>query len=438
MRLALPLVAGQAGQQLMGFVDTAMVGRLGPEALAGVGIGNGLYFAFTCLGLGCVLGMDAPVSQALGAGEAGRARMILGRGLAVGAVASLPLMVAVVAAPLVLGPAGVDPGAAAACRAFLWGRVGNVVPFLLFAAYRSYLQARDVTRPIVVSTVIGNVVNLIGNWLLIFGGGGLERFGVPHLGLPELGVVGSGLASTLASVVMLAVLALAVRRDLQGPRAPPEPAVVRTILRLGLPIGLQILAEVGVFATVSVLAGKLSATAAAGHQIAITLASFTFTVALGIGQATSVRVGLHVGRGDTPRARGSGRLGIGLGAAVMSASALAFLLAPAALARLLTDDPGVLAAALPLLRVAAVFQIFDGVQVVAAGALRGAGDARAPLYANLAGHYAVGLPVAIGLGFGAGLGAEGLWWGLCAGLVFVSIVLALRFERLASRPIARV
>ena len=441
LSLALPLAAAQAGNQLMGFVDTAMVGRIGTASIGGVGIGNGLFFAFTCFGLGVVLGMDAPTAQALGAGEMPRARLVLSRGLRVAFWLALPLTACVLLSPLGLGPAGVEPGTAHETARFLHGRAAGVLPFLLFVALRSHLQARALTRSIIIATVVGNAVNVALNVPLIFGDRALVWLGLPPLGLPPLGALGSGISSAVAGVTMAAVLALAVRAALQGagPAADPAegPALQRTILRLGVPAGLQLVAEVAVFATVALLAGRLGRDAAAAHQIAITLASFTFTIALGVAQATSVRVGHHVGAGDTAHARHAGLVGIGVGVGIMAASALTFVCIPEPLARLFSSEPAVVAAAAPLIRIAACFQIFDGIQVVAAGALRGAGDTRLPLYANLFGYYAVALPLAIALGVLGPFGAAGLWWGLCAGLVVVSALLLWRFLRVSARPIAR-
>jgi MATE family multidrug resistance protein len=213
---------------------------------------------------------------------------------------------------------------------------------------------------------------------------------------------------------------------------------LRTVLRLGLPFALQTLAEVGVFALASVLAGRMSARAAAGHQLAITLAAFTFTMTLGIGAAAAVRVGHHIGQGDRAGARRSGFTALAIGAGFMTVPALLFLTLPAQLARLLTDDATVLSAAVPLVMIAAVFQLSDGTQAVAAGALRGAGDAKVPLWANLVGHWLIGLPIAILLGFSFEMGAPGLWWGLSAGLTAVALALAARFHFLSKREINRV
>lgn len=439
--LALPLAAGFAGNQLISFVSTAMVGRLGATSLGAVGIGNGLFMALTLLGMGCVIGMEAPIAQALGAGETARARRLLWQGVRVALAVGVPLTALVGVIPAILRPVGVAPAIADEVRLYLLGRLPNVIPFLLYVAQRSYLQAVGATRPIVIAVVVANVGNLLANLLLIWGDGGLAVAGLPAIGMPALGILGSGLAASVAmllSAIVLGVALLAVPAPPDPARRRPDPAAIRTILRLGLPVGVQWLAEVGIFAIAAVLAGRMGEHAAAGHQVAITLASFTFTVVLGVSSAAAVRVGKHVGAGDTPSARRAGLLAIALGAGVMSGFALLFVLVPGLLARLLTDEAPVIAAAAPLVMIAAVFQLSDGVQAVSAGALRGAGDAIFPLVTNLVCHYGISLPVALALGVFAGLGAPGLWWGLCAGLTAVALTLALRFVALSRRPIARV
>jgi MATE family multidrug resistance protein len=212
---------------------------------------------------------------------------------------------------------------------------------------------------------------------------------------------------------------------------------MRKALGLGTPFGLQLMAEFGVFSLVNVLMGNLDARSLAAHQVAITLASATFMVPVGIGAATSVRVGQAIGRQDAPGTRLAGMTGIGVGMGFMLCSAAAFLLLPRLLASVITSEVDVIEAVVPLLFVAAIFQLSDGVQAVASGALRGAGDTRFPLWANLGGHYLVGLPLGVLLGFGMGFGAAGLWWGLSAGLTCVAVALALRFRHASARPIAR-
>jgi MATE family multidrug resistance protein len=439
--LAFPLVATQLGSQLLSFVDSVMVGRLGAASLGGVGIGNSIFFSATIVGIGCLFGMDPLTSQALGAGEHGRARRVLNDGLRLATWLSLPLMLAVLLAPLLVARAGVDPRTTHEVQRYLLGRAPNVWPLLIVIAQRSYLQAHQRTRPIVVATVLANIVNFVGNALLIYGDDALARVGLRRIGLPALGIFGAGLSSTLSSALSVVVLGLAIRH-LDTPEvhaaAARTPSLSRSILRLGVPLGLQLTAEVGLFAVASVLAGKISVHAAAAHNVAVTLASCTFTVTVGIGAATSVRVGHFVGRDDTPGARRAGLTGLLASVAFMSFGALTFLFAPVPLARIVTNDLTVVEAAIPLLAIAAVFQLSDGLQAVAAGALRGAGDTRASLIANLIGHWLIGLPVAIGLGFGAHMGAPGLWWGLSAGLTVVAIALTARFLHISSRPIVRV
>jgi MATE family multidrug resistance protein len=204
-------------------------------------------------------------------------------------------------------------------------------------------------------------------------------------------------------------------------------ADAREILRYGVPVGGQICAEVGIFGVATVIAARLGTLAAAGHGIALGLASLTFSAAVGIGAATSVRVGHAVGAGDLRLARHRGAIGLVVGLCVMSTFALVFLALPRPLAELFSDDPAVAAAAVPLLMIAALFQLSDGTQAISAGALRGLGDTRATLVANLVGHYAVGLPISLSLAFAAGMGAPGLWWGLSAGLTVTAAVLVGRF-----------
>ena len=446
--LAVPLTLGHLGHQLMTVVDTAMLGHYRDTALAGAGIGGGVLFALTVLGMGTLMGLDTLVPQALGAGEARRARRLMSAGVRLGLVLAVPLSLGVAIAALVLPLTPVEPAVAREAAAYLLGRLPGMVPFLLFAAMRSYLQAHHITRPMVWAVVVGNLVNLVADWLLIFGDGGLVALGLPAIGLPELGATGAAISSSLVACASAAVLAIAVRQLHRGEvREPAAPAAAarggeagelgRSIVRLGLPVGLQLVAEVGIFALTGLLAGTMGRLPSAAHQVALALASFSFSMALGIGAATSVQVGRAIGAGDPLAARRAGLLGIGAGAVMLGASGLVFLLFPRQLAALFTSDPEVAAAATPLLRIAAVFQLSDAIQAVSAGALRGAGDTRYTFLANLVGHYAVGLPVAIALGFVAGLGAAGLWWALSFGLTAVAIAQTARFVRLTARPLTR-
>lgn len=441
LRLAVPLIAGQAGAQLMSTVDTAMVGRLGPASLGGAGIGNALFFSMCVLGMGAVMGMDPPIAQAVGAGEHAAARRIFWQGLRVALWASVPVMALIAGLSFLLELIGIEPETAHETRRFLWSRMPNVPTFLVYVAARSYLQSAGGARVVVYSMILANIINFFGNYFLIYGDAALQWIGLPPVGLPALGVVGSGLSSSLASIAALIV----IFRGVQSIPAPPDPyrraadpALLRKILTLGVPIGFQLVAEVGAFTVASLLAGRMGKVDAAAFQVAITLASFTFTVTLGLASATAVRVGQAVGRGDTPGARRAGFTALKASTVFMSMTAIVFIMAPAALARLLTDKVEVIAAAATLVQVAGFFQLSDGAQVVASGALRGAGDTRSAPKANLVGYYLIGLPIAIALAFGLKMGGPGVWWGLSVGLTVVAVGLTVQFHRISKRPLARV
>ena len=423
LRLAAPIAFTQAGYALMGLVDTAVVGRLGAAPLGAVGLANGLFFGLAVVGIGTMLGLDPLFAQALGARDQVRARELIWQGLWLSGLVTLALSLPIAALPLLLEPAGIAPGIAHDARLFLWFRLIGLWPMLAFAALRSYLQAREQLGGLILATVVANLANFGLDLVFVFG----------KLGMPALGAPGSGLVTSICFFLQFAILAAAVRL---GPRQRPRAEDLRKALAVGIPVGLQMGAEVGLFALVGLLAARLGAASLAAHQVAIALASFTFCAAVGVGMAGTVQVGWAVGARDTPAARRAGLTAFAGGAAIMAFAALSFWLAPYPLARMLTDQPEVIAASVPLLAVCAVFQLSDGIQGVGAGVLRGAGDTRFAFLANLVGHYAIGLPVAILLGLRLGQGVIGLWWGLCAGLTAVAVALLTRFLRISSREIA--
>jgi MATE family multidrug resistance protein len=425
LKLAGPIALTQAGYALMGLVDTAVVGRLGAAPLAAVGLANGLFFAVAVIGLGATMGLDPLFAQAFGANDERRAHELIWQGLWLSLFISLALSLPISALPFTLTPAGIPENVAGDARMFLWLRLPGLLPMLGFAALRAYLQGAQRIRALVLATVVANVANLLLDIALVYG----------KAGLPALGAPGSALATSICSFLQFGILALDVKPR-SGVRRAPLLADLRKALSVGIPAGLQMGAEVSVFALVGVLAGRLGADSLAAHQVAIAWASFTFCAAVGVGMAGTVRVGRFIGARDTPGARRAGLLAFGTGACVMSLSAVAFWLAPEAITRVLSDRQEVIEASIPLLGVCAVFQLSDGIQGVGSGVLRGAGDTRFAFLANLLGHYLIGLPIAIWLGLYAGMGVIGLWWGLCAGLTAVAVALLTRFLRLSSREMA--
>ena len=432
--LALPIALAQFGLIAMALVDTAVLGRVSVDDLAGGGLGRTIGFTATIVAIGVTSGLEPVAAQALGAGEPGRAWQGFVANLRAALFLWVPLMAAAFLATLALAPLGLPAPVVHRVRFYLLGQAPGLAATMAYFSCKTFLQAHGSTAPALVGSLVANVVNLLVCNVLVRGDGALVAVGLPPLGLPALGALGAGLAFSLAACVLLAfVLRPALRRRVTGdaPRVS-----LRATYRLGLPTGLQMLAEMGIFSLVAVLSGALGPEVASAHTVAIGLASFTFMGALGVSGATAVRVGHAIGAGRSPRRAGS--LGMGLGALVMLAGAFAFAAFPAALVGAFTSDARVIAIGTVLVRIAALFQLFDGVQTVAAGALRGAGDVRFPFVANVVAHWFIGFPIAVTLGFALHLGAPGLWWGLTCGLVVVSVTLAARFAWLSSRVIARV
>lgn len=439
VRLALPLSIAASGQALMGVVATAVVGRAGAVAMAGAGLGNSIFFAVSVLGMGLMHGVDPLVSQALGADDPTRARRFLWQGIWLAGATSLVLAVPLALAPLALVHLGIPPEVAAQAGRYMHLRLPGLPLFLLYFVARAYLQGHGIARPMVVAVILANALNLPAVAILVFGGGALPAWAGPLRLVPPMGAGGAALATTLCMLVQSAVLVAAISR-VPFPRGAGghrrfARAEVWAAFRVGAPIALHMGTEVGFFALVAFLAGRLGAGAMAAHQLALSLASLTFTFAVGFGEAGSVRVGWAVGARDRGGARRAGLAAFAGGVGFMSISALTFLLFPAALARLMTDDARVIATAVPLLRIAALFQLSDGLQGVGAGVLRGAGETRFTFLANVVGHWLVGLPATLLLGLALGHGVTGLWGGFCFGLTTVGVALLARFLRVSSREI---
>jgi multidrug resistance protein, MATE family len=430
LRLAGPLAAAQAGTQIMGLVDLAVLGRLGAREMGAAGLGNAIFFTISRLGIGLTLGVDPMISQAFGAGDAVRARHVMWQGVwlafGVTAVLTIPLLFG----PLLLPLFDVAQPLRPIASQFLLVRTAGLAPMLLFFVVRAYLQSQHITRPMVIAMLIGNAFNFVSDLVLVFGWGPF----------PRMGAAGAALSTDLGAVLQLVIVIWTVKSIhlpphdagvLHHPRWPE----IRQAIRIGLPIGIQLAAELGVFVLVGLLAGHLGAIDLAAHQLVLGFASLTFTIAVGVASAGAVRVGLAVGARDQPRTRTAGFAAITGGIGIMLAGAAVFAFFPRAVARLLTDQQTVIAAAVPVLLIAAVFQLSDGLQAIGAGILRGAGDTVFPLASNLIGHWLIGLPIALYLGFHRNMGIVGLWWGLCAGLTAVAILLLFRFNRLSKTAI---
>ncbi|HEX5004115.1 MAG TPA: MATE family efflux transporter [Gemmatimonadales bacterium] len=418
LALAVPVVVVQVGMMLMGVVDTLMVGHVSPAALAAVALGNLYFFGGAIFGMGVLMSLDPVIAQAVGARDDAAISRGVQRGLVLACLLSVPAMLLLWPAETVLAwlgqPAEVVPLAAGYARLVIPG----VPAFLGYAVLRQTLQAMGRMRAIVITIAAANLVNVLLNWVLIYG----------HLGAPALGVDGSAIATTASRWIMALLLTglswPALRRHLR----PILPEAMRLaplwrMLRLGIPVGAQFELEYGAFGLTGVLMGQLGTAQMAGHQVALNLASLTYMVPLGVSASVAVLVGQSVGRGDPSGVRRSARSGLLVGSGFMLLTGAVFLLIPRFLAGLYTSSADVLLVAAMLIPLAGLFQVFDGIQVVAGGVLRGLGDTRSPMIINLIGFWVVGIPAGLILGFRAGMGAVGLWSGLVLGLASVAVIL---------------
>ena len=415
LRLAVPIVVVQVGMMLLGVVDTMVVGRLSSEALAAVALGHVMIVAVSSFGIGMLLALDPLVSQAVGAGDATAVRRSVQRGFLIALGLMVPSILLLLPSETLLGffrqPSEIVPIAADYIRICIPG----LLPFYGFVVLRQSLQAMGRVRPIVLTIVIVNLFNLFADWVLVFGVGPV----------PRLGPMGSAWATTAARTLLFVVLFVVAHKEL-GPllsRLDREALRFRPlwrVIRLGTPIGFQVQLEIIAFAVIALLMGGFGTVQMASHQVAINLASLTFMVPLGVGSTAAIRVGQAIGAG------------------FMSLMAALFVGAPRLLATAYTSVEEVVALAALLIPIAGYFQIFDGLQVVSAGVLRGAGDTRVPLIVNILGFWFIGFPTSLLLGFRLGFGPQGLWWGFVAGLGAVAVFLLARIAWKFRGTISRV
>jgi len=431
-RIAAPIVVVNVGMQGMGLVDAIMLGRVSTTALAAVGLGNFYFFATAIIGIGMLLALDPVIAQAVGAkDEVAIARGVQRGVLMTTIVALLVSLTFLPARPLLVllrQPEEVVPLATAYV---LWS-IPGLLPFFAFNMLRQAMQAFHLLKPVVIAVVVGNLTNVFLNWVLIFG----------NLGFAAGGVVGSSQATVLSRWVLAATLLAAGWKTLRPylTRWHPESLALGPLgrmFRLGLPIGLQFLAEVGAFGFVTVMTGWIDTTTLAGHEIALSLASMTFMVPMGVAAAAAVMVGRAVGRGDMAASRRDAVAALVVGVGFMALCAMLFAAIPGTLAGLYTNDAATFALAALLIPIAAVFQVFDGTQVVAASILRGTGDTRVPALLHTLSFWAVGIPFGALLAFYFDLGAAGLWWGLTAGLAAAAVLQVARVRSRLSGDISR-
>jgi MATE family, multidrug efflux pump len=432
LRLAMPIVAAELGWMAMSIVDTIMVGHQRDSAVAigAVSLSSILYYVVAIFGTGLMLGLDTLVSQSFGAGDIEDAHRSLVNGVYL-SLGMTPILMGVIwlwepVVKFLHIPQPLLAQATPYLSALNWG----TLPLLLYFAFRRYLQGVNLVKPVMFSLISANVVNCVANWAFIYG----------HWGFRAMGTVGSGWSTSLARLYMALVLMIyAVQHDIRHKtglrRVSRKPHFPRMweLLALGFPAASQIGVEIGVFAVATILIGKLGALPLAAHQIALNTVSFTYMVPLGVGSAAAVRVGQALGRRDAHAASRAGWTALTLGTSFMACMAIALWLVPSYIARIYTPDATVIRAASLLLFIGAFFQLFDGIQSVATGALRGAGDTRTPLVCHLVYYWSLGLPLGAYLCFRSHWGAAGLWTGLCVALILIGVTLLYLWRRKESR-----
>ena len=426
LALALPLIAAELGWMSMTIVDTIMVGHMHNAALniAAAALGQILYNTLAFGIAGILLSLDTYLAQSHGAGRYDEANRWLYHGLVLAAALATILAILIAATPLVMFHLPIDRNIIGGSVDFLHALNWGTPTLFLYFTLRRYLQAFNHARSIAVALITANLLNFIGDWLLIFG----HDIGPIHI--PALGIYGAGLATSIARFYLALFLVITIWRverkhnyGLRSMLRHIETSRLRRLTLLGAAAGGQIFVEIAIFATVTFLIGTMGPLPLSGHEIALNCASFTFMVPFAISAAAAVRVGQAIGRNAPREAAAAGWTAIALGASCMATFAIVLFLFAHPIARAFTPNHAVIAAAVPLLYVAAFFQFFDGVQVTATGALRGAGNTHTGLISHFIGYWIIGLPVGCLLAFRLHYGAVGLWCGLSAGLIIASTVL---------------
>lgn len=431
LALGLPLVGSHLARMAINVADTVMVGWYGVDPLAALVIATSFFIILFFMGMGFGIGVLGVIAAAIARDDEAEvrrsARMALW--LSIGfSVLAMPLLW--FSQPILLA-VGQTPVVAGLAQDYLRIAGFGLLPVLCGLTLNSYLAAMERTQVVLWITLAGLPVNVLFNWVLIFG----------NLGMPELGVRGAAIASLTVQTFQLALLVCYAAWLPQARKFHlfqrfwrPDWAEMRKVFALGLPIGLTMVAEGGLFVGSNVMMGWIGTQQLAAHGIALQLASITFMMHLGMSNAATVRTGQAMGRGDAPWMRDAGVTVTAISVVFAIAAVIVFTLFPRELVGLYLDTshpetPAIIAIATGLMFYAGLFQLTDAMQVIALGLLRGVQDTRVPLLIAAISYWAVGIPVAYGLAFGLGIGPAGLWLGLVAGLSVAAVLLMMRFWR---------
>ncbi|OKH39436.1 MATE family efflux transporter [[Phormidium ambiguum] IAM M-71] len=430
LRLGIPLAAAQLAQSLTAFVDTVMMGLLGSQIIAAGGLGAVTFAILLIVSSAIVSAVSPLVAEAYGANQTKMVECVVRQGLWLAIICGIPITVILFYGKTILLFFGQDASTVTLTEQYLQAIAPGFVPAIAFTVLRNFVAGVSQTRPIMVIVICGTFLNIIANYVLMFG----------KLGLPALGLAGIGWGSTLTFWCMLIAIVIYIKTektlkkyDVFSNLHQFNPKIFGELLHIGLPTGILSAVEAGLFTVTTFIMGMLGTVTLAAHQIALQTAATTFTVALGISFATTVRVGQEVGQKNVQASRLAGYVGISLGGLFMAFMGILFWLIPERIVSLYLDinDPTnaeVVTQAKALLKVAAFFQIVDGIQVNAVGALRGLKDTKIPMLIGIFAYWCIGFTSGYLLGLKLGFGGVGLWWGLAIGLAVASVILTWRFS----------
>lgn len=423
-KLAIPVSIGQLGHIMMGVVDSFMVGKLGTDSLAASGLANGLFFFILVLGIGMSHAITALVAIARGENKYEECGIIVRQALLVNVVFSIILTLLTYLAAHMVVYLNQAPSVTLLTKSYLEILSFSILPFMLFQTYRQFVEGLSDTKTPMYLAIIANVVNVIGNWLLIFG----------NLGFPALGLDGAGFATLITRSFMgLGMLFIVLKFGKYKKYDPTlkfrsiNKRVMKKIINIGLPSGLTYSLEVGAFAFAAIIIGWLGSASLAAHQIAINLASISYMVVLGISSAATIRVGNALGEKNILDIKYAGYSAILLGLIFMTFTGLVFILFNKFLPSLYINEEEVIKIASSLLIIAALFQLSDGVQAVGLGVLKGVTDVKIPMIITLIAYWIIALPVGYLLGFVFKLNIIGIWLGLLLGLTIAAVLFVIRF-----------
>lgn len=428
LNLAYPVMLSQLGQVMVGVADSMMVGQIGKDSLAGASLGNSIFVLFLTFGIGISYGITPLVAKADGEGNPRTIIDLLKHGFLVNMIVSVFLLLLLVITSFVFPYLGQPVHVVYLAVPYFVVISVSIIPFMVFQTARQFAEGLSLTRQAMIITVSGNILNILLNYILIFG----------KLGFPSLGLLGAGIATLISRIIMAMMMVIFVYHHKRFiiywnhyERYGLDINIVRRILSVGLPSGFQFIFEVGAFSFAAIMVGWIGTTALAAHQIAISLASITYMMATGMATATTIRVGNQLGKNDPLMLRKVGFTGFLMGATFMGGSAIIMISLNHYLPTWYIDDREVIKLASELILIAAVFQISDGLQVVGLGALRGMSDVKIPTLVTLLAYWILALPIGYFFGIFLDFGAGGIWFGLLIGLTVTAALLIYRFRQIS-------